>query len=184
MCVNNLSKMYLRRRQSVSIHLVQKLNKNDLDHRAEFHEKLGERYYSRHNLTSNILFRTFTLNASATSNNCRYYSRVNPRWVKEGHNQRPQKTNVLVRFVGGIVIKLFLSKDILHPIFKLNCFEQRVIPNLKTLCPHWWNVWLHQDGAPAHYVLQIREYFNETFRNQSMSRRSLIELIHMRWYKK
>ncbi|KAJ8962772.1 hypothetical protein NQ318_001171 [Aromia moschata] len=43
---------------------------------------------------------TFTLHGHVNRQNCRYWSRQNPHWLRELHTQNPEKVNVWARIIG------------------------------------------------------------------------------------
>jgi hypothetical protein len=160
------------------IHLVQELTEDDFDRRAEFCEIMMERCNAEHNFSQNILFSdeaTFMLHGIVNRHNCRYWSAVNPRWMAEAHTQRPQKVNVWAGIIGHNIIGPFFIAGNLTSELYLELLREHVIPQLGILYPNRRDIWFQQDGAPAHFGLQVRQFLDREFPNRWIGRRGAIE---------
>ncbi|KAG8267354.1 hypothetical protein J6590_053805 [Homalodisca vitripennis] len=52
---------------------------------------------------NNIVFSdeaTFMLNGNVNQHNCRYWSNINPHWMKKQHTQHPEKFNEWLGIIG------------------------------------------------------------------------------------
>lgn len=163
--------------------LIHELNEDDFDRRAEFCELMMERCNADENFASNIIFSdeaTFMLNGTVNRHNCRYWSRISPHLVEEGHTQYPQKVNVWAGIIGGHIIGPFFLEETLNADRYLRLLQNRVIPSVAALFPGENGgidnrVFFQQDGAPPHFAADVREYISNVFPNRWIGRRGPIE---------
>lgn len=72
---------------------VQELKDDDTDRRLEFCETINN-YHRELLLIQNIFSyeATFTLNGEKNHQNCRYWAKENPKWMREHHTKYPKKS--------------------------------------------------------------------------------------------
>lgn len=160
------------------IHLVQELSEDDFDRRIEFGE-LMMNHIDRNTIRINdIVFSdeaTFMLNGNVNRHNCRFWSDVNPHWVREQHTQHPQKLNVWLGIVAGQFVGPFFIDGSLNADVYRRMLEGQIVPAVQASCINFDRVWFQQDGAPPHYGRYVREYLDIVFPNRWIGRRGAIE---------
>lgn len=167
------------------IHLVQELSDDDPDRRMEFCQILMNMCNDNPLQVKNIIFSdeaTFTLNGEVNRQNCRYWAKENPRWMREQHTQYPQKVNVWAGIVRNRIIGPYFFDDTINGPRYLQFLQEYLIPTLVTLFPSRnncrtpdENLWYQQDGAPPHYALAVRSYLDQVFPNRWIGRRGTVE---------
>lgn len=165
--------------------LVHELNEDDFDRRLQFCEIMQPICHQDQNFAANILFSdeaTFYLNGTVNKQNCRYWSKENPRWIQEARSQSPEKLNVWAGILKDKVIGPFFFEGNLTGEGYMEFLQLDLLPALVTLYPDPNNpdrpspeIWLQQDGAPPHYARQVREYLSLTFPRKWIGRRGPIE---------
>lgn len=179
--ISHMSVDNLLRKQKMrpyKVHLVQELNEDDFDRRSQFCENLMERCNIDPLFANKILFSdeaTFMLNGSVNRHNCRFWSSNNPRWMEEVHTQRPEKLNVWIGIIDQNVIGPFFIEGNLTSERYLLLLQENVIPSLNALYPNREEIWFQQDGAPAHFSVEVRQFLDEEFPNRWIGRRGEIE---------
>lgn len=163
----------------------QELLEGDFERRLEFCELLQNMCLENPNFVKNILFSdeaTFCLNGDVNTQNYRYWSDVNPHWMREGHTQFNRKINVWAGVVGDIIIGPFFFEENLTGERYLSFLEEELVPALATLFPEierpdlpHHNIWFQQDGAPPHFAVAVRNYLHDTFPNRWIGRSGVIE---------
>ncbi|KAJ8944090.1 hypothetical protein NQ318_019428, partial [Aromia moschata] len=110
---------------------------------------------------------TFTLHGRVNRQNCRYWSRKSPHWMRELHTQNPGKA--LLQNNGPMMANLYPAEG--NPQLPGNA------------------MWFQQDGAPAHYDVQqyltmssntsipnnVQQYIHTIFPNRCIGRRGFVE---------
>lgn len=160
------------------IHLVQELNEDDFDRRLEFCEQMMRNIDGNTIRLQNIVFSdeaTFMLNGNVNRHNCRYWTDVNPHWVREHHTQHPEKLNVWLGIVRDQFIGPFFIDGNLNAEVYQEMLEHQIYPAIRAATNNSGEVWFQQDGAPPHYGLHVREYLNTIFPNRWIGRRGSIE---------
>lgn len=168
------------------IQLVHELNEDDPDRRMQFCQILMDMCHTFPRHVENILFSdesTFTLTGQVNRQNCRYWAKENPRWMREQYTQYPAKVCVWAGIVRNRIIGPYFLEETLNGPRYLDFLQQQLIPNLRNLFPsstnpmlHDENLWFMQDGAPPHYANQVRQYLDGTaFPNRWIGRRGSIE---------
>lgn len=96
--------------------------------------------------------------------------------MKEHHTQYPQKVNVwagifLSRIIGPFFINGNLNANTYHQLLL-----HEIIPALQQIVGEDLDsVWFQQDGAPAHFGINVRTLLNEKFENRWIGRRGTVE---------
>jgi hypothetical protein len=183
MTVHNL--LTVEKWHPFKIRLVHELNEDDPDRRMEFCQILMERCNLDPLFVENILFSdesTFKLNGEVNRQNCRYWAKENPRWMREHHTQYPQKINVWAGIVKNKIIGPYFFDNNVNGLNYLHFLQNFLIPTLVNLYPSRnnpgildENLWYQQDGAPPHYAAVVRHYINQVFPNKWIGRRGPVE---------
>lgn len=188
---NNVSKTSVlrllkkQRMHPYKVFPVHELNECDGDRRLEFCERIMDLCQLNPHFSNRILFSdeaTFCLNGTINRQNCRYWSRDNPRWMMEVNTQYPRKVNVWAGIIENRIIGPYFFDGSLNAEGYLRFLETFLIPTLKTLYPSEENpnevdhhVWFQQDGAPPHFGHNVRAYLNAVFPGRWIGRRGAIE---------
>lgn len=93
----------------------------------------------------------------------------------ELHTQRPQKVNVWMGIIGHNFIGPFFIDGNLTSEVYLELLRGQIIPQLEIIYPNRRNIWFQQDGAPAHFGLEVRQFLDQMFPHQWIGRRGEIE---------
>lgn len=167
------------------IKLVQELNEDDPDRRLQFCEEMMDKCHRDPLLIQNIIFSdesTFTLTGEVNRQNCRYWAKENPHWMREHHTQYPQKVNVWAGIVRNRIIGPYFIEGDLNGAKYLDFLRGYLVPTLRNLFPSRRNpggfdesLWFQQDGAPPHYAVDVRMYVDEIFPNRWIGRRGPTE---------
>ena len=148
------------------------LSDDDFDRRQEFCESMIDRIKAEPGILDKIIWSDeseFKLNGTINRHNCRYWASTNPHELL----RRSQYAEGIMVWCG------ITSSGIIGPYF----FEENVtgISYLKMLQDYVWpqvkqkRMYFQQDGAPAHYSLQVREWLDKKFPNRWIGRRGPIE---------
>lgn len=167
------------------IQLVQELSDDDPDRRMEFCQVLMDMCNQNPGFVQNIIFSdeaTFKLNGEINRQNCRYWAKDNPHWMREQHTQYPEKVNVWVGIVRNKIIGPYFFEGNVNGQAYLQFLQRFLIPTLVNLFPSRNNprvpdesLWYQQDGAAPHYAVGVREYLNQVFPNRWIGRRGTVE---------
>ncbi|XP_057658360.1 uncharacterized protein LOC130895195 [Diorhabda carinulata] len=120
--------------------VLQELYEDDYNRRLEFCERLQAMCLENENFVKNIVFSdeaTFNLNGEVNTQNYRYWSDVNPHWMREGHTQYREKINVWAGIVGNSIVGPFYIEESLTGERYLQLLHNDVLPALATLYPGW-----------------------------------------------
>lgn len=155
---------------------VQNLLARDLPARVEFSEFLRNEQRANRNFLENILFTdeaTFTRRGVFNWRNSHYWDVENPHLPKESHFQQEFKINVWCGIVGDRLLGPYELPPNLNGNSYLNFLQTELFDEMET-----WplniirNVWFMQDGAPAHYSREVRNYLNLQFPHRWIGRGS------------
>lgn len=116
---------------------------------------------------------TFTSNGTVSSQNCRWWSDVNPNFTIQTRDQYSFKTNVWCGIYKARVIGPYF--------FRQNLNSQRYLDFLNTYLFNFIHefpisdrlqIWYQQDGAPCHSTRNVRQYLNFLFNGKIIDRYS------------
>lgn len=186
---NNISQtsvMRIMKREKIrpyKVTLIHELSEDDPDRRMQFCDLFMGLCNDNENFINNVLFSdeaTFCLAGFVNRHNCRYWSFENPHWAEEYHTQHPQKINVWAGIIGERIVGPFFMNENLTGTRYLNLLQNEIVPALTNLFPNEngeldRHIWFQQDGAPAHFELNVRQFLNDTFENRWIGRRGSIE---------
>lgn len=145
-------------------HRVQELHGDDFDRRTAFCGWFMNQEGENPDFPANVMTTdeaSFHLSGTVNTQNSRYWSAINPHWIRQDHRQVNPRINVWCgiykdRLVGPVVIPQRLTgfnylqvlNDILDPFL-----EDMPLADLRRF-------WFQQDGAPPHYAAVVREHLN------------------------
>lgn len=159
--------------------LVQELSEDDFDRRVEFCDVMMQMISDDPLLLNNIVFSdeaTFELSGTVNRHNCRYWSNINPHWMRADHTQHPEKVNVWAGIFNGRVLGPFFIEGNLNAAMYENMLRDQIIPAIRNLTGgNLDEIYFQQDGAPAHYGIHVRRYLDATFHDRWIGRRGTIE---------
>lgn len=158
--------------------LVQELNEDDFDRRLEFCEIMMDEIDADLNFLYRIVFSdeaTFQINGNINRHNFRYWSDVNPNWMRDNHTQ-PQKLNVWMGMVNNVLFgPFFILGNLTAATYEIMLRDQ-IIPAIRAVIGEdFENVCFQQDGAPPHFARDVRNFLNENFTERWIDRRGPIE---------
>lgn len=156
------------------IQLHQELSVADFERRAEFCNWARLKIQEDPMFFSYVLFSdeaTFHKNGCVNRHNFHYYSVENPRLMRQIDHQHRWSLNVWGGIIGNTVIGPYFFNGHLNGPMYLD-FLQHQLPGLLQEVPLYTRnrMWLQQDGAPAHFSRDVREYLNGTFTNTWIGR--------------
>lgn len=161
------------------VKLVHKLNEDDFDRRTEFCEDIMARIDEDPHLPFDIVFSdeaTFQLDGTLNRHNCRYWSDVNPDWIRADKSQYPQKLNVWAGILNNRIIGPFFIDGNLNAVKYEAMLRDQIVPAIREIAgDDFENVWFQQDGAAPHYARDVRAYLDEVFTDHWIGRRGAIE---------
>jgi hypothetical protein len=159
------------------IRLVQELMPEDADRRLQFCEWAITNLDRNPDFAHYIIWcdeATFFLNGHVSKQGYRFWSPDNPHWSSESHSQKVQKLNVFIAIWDDQLIGPFIINGNLNSERYLTLLRDTVFPPIQ----HQIDVnlpWFMQDGAPAHFGLQVREYLDQVFPDKWIGRRGPVE---------
>lgn len=160
------------------VSLVQHLIEADFEHRIEFCEIMQRKIDEDPNFHRKILFSdeaTFMLNGTVSRHNCRYWNDVRPTWIQESHTQWPEKVNVWAGIIDSKVIGPFFIETSLTRESYLKLLRENVVPALREMYPDTFHeMWFQQDGAPAHFARDVRNFLDEVFPGKWIGRQGAV----------
>jgi len=125
---------------------------------------------------------TFKNTGEVNSHNMHYWAQANPHWMREVDNQHPWSLNVWCGILGDRIIGPFfldehLDGQILNGQNYANFLQNTVIEYLEDTVPLYvlGNLWLQQDGCPAHYSRAARDVLNRLFPGRWIGRGGPVE---------
>lgn len=144
----------------------QELFAADEETRQFFCNLMMERVNADRDFLSAICFSdecTFTLNNEPNCQNCRLWSQDNPRFNLQTRTQYPQKINVWAGIFNNHIIGPFIIDGNLNSAKYLELLQNYIGPALQEVAHENQEVWFQQDGCPAHFSADVREYLNNAF---------------------
>lgn len=153
---------------------IQALQPEDHPRRVQFCEWLLQQQRHDDNFTKTILVldeALFTRNGMNNSRNTHVWSYENHHAVKRANFQHRFSVNVWAAIVNGILVGPYVLPDRLTGERYLQFLQDNLPGLLEDVPLHIrQNMWLLQDGAPAHFSLEVREFLNNTFPNRWVGR--------------
>lgn len=156
-------------------HYVQQLFPDDCDRRMEFGEIFLSWNEDWPELFENILWTdeaVFHIGGFVNRHNSHYWASVNPNECVEKAQGRP-KVTVWCGITSSQVVGPFFLRNTMNGERYLEMLQDRVWPVIS----QWNNPQLHfmQDGAPAHFANDVREWLHDHFPGRWIGRRGAHE---------
>ncbi|GBM05154.1 hypothetical protein AVEN_197716-1 [Araneus ventricosus] len=153
---------------------VQELTQRDYPRRVEFARWFLQQSAVNPDFGATVLFTnecTFTREGAFNTHNQHVWADVNAHATYSHAHQRRFSINVWAGIIGDHLLGPYLLPERLNG-GKYLTFLQQVLPDmLNDVPPHIRRVmWFQQDGAPAHYVRDVRNYLDITFPNRWIGR--------------
>lgn len=159
--------------------LTQALSPDDMLRRVEFCRWAQETLIRDPTFFRKVLFSdeaTFHSTGQLNRHNSHYWSVVNPRWYRAVDHQHRWSLNVWCGIVNGKIIGPYFFDGHLNGDMYLHFLENDLpilLENLDLRTRH--QMWIQQDGAPAHYSRIVREFLNHAFPRRWIGRRGPVE---------
>lgn len=106
----------------------------------------------------------------------RYCCQENPHEHREEHTQYPEKSNVWGGILGNKIIGPFFIDGNLNGEKYHEMLHDQIVPAIRDAAAerniNFNDIYFQQDGAPAHFTLNVRGYLNLTFPNRWIGRGS------------
>jgi hypothetical protein len=157
--------------------LVQELSEDDFDRRVEFAEEWIRRIDEDPTFGEHVLWSDeaiFRLSGHVNRHNCIIWSNINPHETVA----RPFQSPGLMVWAGIIrdefVGPFFFEDGTVDGDQYLSMLENQMWPAIAA-CSDIDVLFFQQDGAPAHYSRQVREWLNDKFEGRWIGRRGPIE---------
>lgn len=160
------------------IQLHQELEEQDFQRRIVFCNTVNQKITENPNFLFNVMFSdeaTFHNNGFVNKHNMHYYAMQNPHWVREINIQNRWSLNVWCGILGNKIIGPYFFERSLTGSLYLE-FLRTQLPNLLEDIGECVrnNMWLQQDGAPAHYHNEVRLYLNQVYPEKWIGRGGFI----------
>lgn len=156
------------------IQLHQELLPADYHNRANFCQLVLNRLQAGPGFYDFILWTdesTFHNNGLVNGRNYHYYSDTNPHLVVEAHRQNRWSVNVWGGIIGTQIIGPYFINGTLTGQTYYNFLNNEFLELLEDVpLIVRRNMWLQQDGAPAHYSAIVRELLNQRFQGRWIGR--------------
>lgn len=118
---------------------------------------------------------TFTSNGVVCSQNCRWWSDVNPNFVIECRDQYYFKTNVWCGILNNEIVGPYFFRGNITADVYLNFLRNEIFEFTNQLPLNLqYILWYQHDGAPCHSAARVTEYLNQAFPRRWIGRRSEI----------
>lgn len=116
---------------------------------------------------------TFTSNGTVSSQNCRWWSDVNPNFTIKTRDQYSFKTNVWCGIYKDRVIGPFCFRQTMNSQRYLHLLNHHLYNFLHELpIRERLQIWYQQDGAPCHSTRDVRQYLQNLFNGRVIDRYS------------
>lgn len=153
---------------------VQELTQRDFPRRMDFARWYLQKNTLNPDFGATVLFTdecTFTRDGTFNTHNSHQWADVNPHASSTHAYQRRFSINVWAGIIGDHLLGPYLLPERLDGK-KYLTFLQQVLPEMMTDVPPRIRrvMWFQQDGAPAHFAPEVRNYLNATFPNQWIGR--------------
>jgi len=157
--------------------LVQHLAEDDFDRRVEFCQWAVEMCDSNPNFSKEILFSDeaiFYLNGHVNRQNTRFWSDNNPYWSSDSKAQGDPRVMVWCGIWNDRIIgPYFFDKSVTGATY-LELLEDKIWPEIE-LFYGLGQAWFQQDGAPAHYHKDVRQWLDMKMPGRWIGRRGPVE---------
>jgi len=152
--------------------LVVELSDSDFDSRTQFCETFLQRLEKDERFSDKICWSDesqFRLDGQVNKHNCTYWAYANPELQMEIPNSKQGVTVWCGMTSRGLIGPLFFDGNVTAAAY-LTMLTEFLWPNLMRR-----RLYFQQDGAPAHYALNVRAWLDSKFGNRWIGRRGPIE---------
>lgn len=156
---------------------TQEIFPDDHIRRMEFCESIREKIDRNNEFARHILFTdesSFSLLGRHNPSVVRYWSRENKHFSVPLRTQYPQKVNVWAGILGDNIVGPFFIDGTLNAERYLHLLQNSVVPAVRNLDVNFEEIWLQQDGCPAHNARPVQDYLSQTFPERLISTRGII----------
>jgi hypothetical protein len=161
------------------LQVLQTLNEGDYHRREEFCLWAQEMINDDAAFTRNVLFSDeclFYLNGEVNKQNFRYWSQDNPNWMEATRAQNDPRVMVWAGILDTTIIGPYFFDDTVTGESYKFMLENFLVPWLEDLpLQQFVNVWFQQDGASAHFALDVRHFLDVQFPRQWIGRGGGVE---------
>jgi Helix-turn-helix domain (DUF4817) len=158
---------------------IHELFPGDQFRRMEFCERVTEMANQDENFITNILFSdesSFALRSRHNPSRLRYWSKGNNHRKIVCSSQNRAKINVWTGILGDHIIGPYYIEGNLNAEKYVELLRERVIPAIQNFPDvNIENVWLQQDGCPAHNAIIVRHFLSNVFGDRLLSGMSNIK---------
>lgn len=148
------------------IHLVHHLRPGDNQRRLNFLAYFSIILEENPNLLNQIMWSDesrFHNNGVITRHNCRYWSKENPKWMRQTGFQTRFGVNVWCGILNGYIVGPYLYLGNLNGERYLHFLQNDLPVLLNNLPVQLDTMWFHQDGAGPHNSNIVVNYLNQTY---------------------
>jgi hypothetical protein len=156
--------------------LVQGLLEDDYDRRTEFCETWLEKLDENPELENLVLWSdesVFKMNGHVNRHNCVYWSSENPKIKIETEMNAPGVCCWAGIWTYGVIGPFFFDGNVSGQSY-LAMLNEKMWPEVQQRT-QVRRLWFQQDGAPAHYDRQVRQWLDEKFPGRWLGRRGPVE---------
>lgn len=150
------------------------LKEGDVERRFEFCVRIQGELEENRFMTRHVLFSdeaTFTSNGVVSSQNCRWWSDINPNFHVQTRDQYSFKTNVWCGIYKDRLVGPFFFRNNINGDRYLQFLNNQLSDFLDELpINELRKIWYQQDGAPCHCTRNIRDFLLHTFDGRVMGR--------------
>lgn len=119
---------------------------------------------------------TFQSDGIINRHNSHYWSAVNPHWMEEIDHQHRWSVTVWCGILNGNLVGPYFFPGTVDGQIYLHLIRNELPILLENVDINTIErMWLQQDGAPAHYHGDVRNFLNEQFENQWIGRNGPVE---------
>lgn len=151
---------------------VQELSEDDFDRREVFCETLLEKFSKEPSMINKILWSDeseFKLNGVINRHNCSYWAFSNPHELIPVSNSKQGLMVWCGLTSSGLIGPYFFDNSVTGESY-LHMLQEFLWPKVKQR-----RLIFQQDGAPAHYSLEVRDWLDQKFPDRWIGRRGPIE---------
>lgn len=167
---------YLRKHKLHPFHIqmVQQLDERDFQNRLNFCNWAVQKSREQNDFFDFVLFSdeaTFHKNGYVNRHNFHYYADVNPHFIRPLDHQHRWSLNVWGGILGNRLIGPYFFDNNVNGHNYLDLLQnylQNVLDDLPLNTVR--RLWFQQDGAPAHYSQDVRNYLNYAFPDKWIGR--------------
>lgn len=117
---------------------------------------------------------SFSSSGRVNIHNMHYWSETNPHWLREVQIQNRWSVNVWCGILGGRIIGPYFFEQPVNGVTYLQFLDNELPLLLEDIVlEDRRNMWLQQDGCPAHYSRNVQDFLNMHFPGKWIGRNSI-----------